>query len=81
MSSTEALRRDKNARWLCLTAGIFDQPSNHFENIIPDQQFSVGKSVKIKPAVTGKLVLFANDVMTGYANNTGQLTVTIKRLQ
>jgi hypothetical protein len=81
MSSMEELRRDKHAQWLCLTAGIFDQPSNSFENIIPDQQFSVGRSIKIKPAVTGKLVLFANDVMTGYGNNTGQLTVTVKRIQ
>lgn len=81
LASMEALKRDKNAQWLCLTGSIYNQTSNSFENILPDQQFSIGKAAKIKPTVNGKLVLFANDVVSGYGNNTGQLTVTIKRIQ
>ncbi|MCG2613871.1 hypothetical protein LZZ85_06245 [Terrimonas sp. NA20] len=81
LSSMEALKRDKSSNWLCLTGSIYNQTSNSFENILPDQQFSIGRSAKIKPAVNGKLVLFANDIVSGYGNNTGQLTVTIKRIQ
>lgn len=79
MSATEGLRRDKNHPWLCLTGELFNQQSSSFDNKLADQQFSIGRSARVMPLVSGKLVLFANDVMTGYDNNKGQVTVTIKR--
>ncbi len=81
MSATEGLRRDKDHRWFCLTGELFNQQSNSFDNKLADQQFSIGRSARVLPSASGKLVLFANDIMTGYDNNKGQVTVTIKRTQ
>jgi hypothetical protein len=79
MSTTEGLRRAGSQRWFCLMGEIFDSSCNAFDNATADQQFRVGASRIFTPAVSGKLILFANDVITAYGNNTGQLTVTIKR--
>lgn len=81
LAGMEALKRDKKSNWLCLTAALYDQPSGDFKNLLAVQQFSIGRSLRLKPAASGQLVLFVNDVMTGYENNSGTLSVTIKRIQ
>jgi hypothetical protein len=80
LKNTEHLRRDKNQNWFCLVGELFDQGSNVFDNMLADQQFRIGKSRTITPAISGKLVCFANDVITVYANNTGSVRVTVKRI-
>ena len=79
MGATEGIRRASSQKWLCLMGEIFDETCNVFDNITADQQFRVGKSRVLTPSVSGKLILFGNDVLTAYGNNTGKLTVTIKR--
>lgn len=79
MSTTEGLRRAGAQKWFCLMGEIFDESCNVFDNATADQQFRIGASRIFTPSVSGKLILFANDVITAYGNNSGQLTVTIKR--
>lgn len=79
MGATEGIRRASSQKWFCLMGEIFDETCNVFDNITADQQFRIGKSRILTPAVSGKLILFANDVMTAYGNNSGKLTLTIKR--
>jgi hypothetical protein len=79
MSTTEGLRRAGSQKWFCLMGEIFDETCNVFDNVTADQQFRIGASRIFTPSVSGKLILFANDVLTAYSNNTGQLTVTVKR--
>jgi hypothetical protein len=79
MGATESIRRASAQKWFCLMGEIFDETCNVFDNITADQQFRIGKSRVLTPSVSGKLILFANDVLTAYGNNTGKLTVTIKR--
>jgi hypothetical protein len=79
MATSEGLRRAGSQRWLCLMGEIFDESCNVFDNVTADQQFRIGASRLFTPTVSGKLILFANDVITAYGNNSGQLTVTIKR--
>lgn len=79
MGATEGIRRASAQKWFCLMGEIFDEGCNVFDNITADQQFRIGSSKVFTPSVTGKIVLFANDVLTAYGNNTGKLTITIKR--
>lgn len=76
----EGIRRDNNQHWFCLIGEIFDQTSNVFDNALHDQQFKIGSSRTVKPNVTGKLVCFANDVITAYGNNSGSVRVTVRRI-
>lgn len=80
LKNTEYLRRGKNQNWFCLIGELFDQGANVFDNMLADQQFRIGKSRTITPSVSGKLICFANDVITVYANNSGSVRVTIKRI-
>lgn len=80
LTMNETLRRDKNQQWFCLIGEIFDQTSNVLDNARHDQQFRMGTSRTIRPAVSGKLICFANDVITAYANNTGSVRVTVRRI-
>lgn len=65
------LKRYKRANWFALIGAIKGEQS---------YDFLIGESrLNFKPTVDGELVLFANDALSMYWNNSGELSITITR--
>lgn len=67
----EFLRRSRNNKWFALMGNI-----NSNEN----STFLIGKKTTHIPTVGGELLCYANDVGFMYWNNSGQLLLTVTRL-
>lgn len=71
IAGMEPFRRVSDADWFCLCGSIGDTD---------DTAFKIGKSNTVKPASSGELCLFANDLNRFYGNNFGKLVVTVTRV-
>jgi hypothetical protein len=76
----DALRRNGAANMMALVGERFTHPSaSNPLNFIGGSGFTIGVSKSYTAPGHGFLNLFANDIITGYGDNSGSITVTVKR--
>jgi len=76
----DALRRHP-ANMMRLIGERFTHPNSSALNFIGGSGFSIGRSLTHTASGHGFLNLYANDVITAYADNSGSIAVTIKRIE
>lgn len=77
-SVLDALRRHGDLKMMVLTGEIFEQNNS---NKYLDHYFRIGCGPRtVTVAKTGFLVCFANDIITGYGDNSGIVALTVKRI-
>ena len=68
----EPLRRVRAARWFALVGSTVPDDS---------QTFAIGRGCTRDEKTGGRLLCFANDVSFKYGNNTGAVTLIVKRIR
>jgi hypothetical protein len=76
----DALRRHP-ANMMRLIGERFTHPNSSALNFIGGSGFSIGRSLTHTASGHGFLNLYANDIMTAYADNSGSIAVTLKRIE
>jgi hypothetical protein len=76
----DALRRHP-ANMMRLIGERFTHPNSSALNFIGGSGFSIGRSLTHTASGHGFLNLYANDIITAYADNSGSIAVTIKRIE
>lgn len=76
----DALRRHP-ANMMRLIGERFTRPNSSALNFIGGSGFSIGRSLTHTASGHGFLNLYANDVIGAYADNSGSIAVTIKRIE
>lgn len=76
----DALRRHP-ANMMRLIGERFTHPNSSALNFIGGSGFSIGRSLTHTASGHGFLNLYANDVLGAYADNSGSIAVTIKRIE
>lgn len=76
----DALRRHP-ANMMRLIGERFTHPNSSALNFIGGSGFSIGRSLTHTASGHGFLNLYANDILTAYADNSGSIAVTIKRIE
>lgn len=76
----DALRRHP-ANMMRLIGERFSRPNSSALNFIGGSGFSIGRSLTHTASGHGFLNLYANDVIGAYADNSGSIAVTIKRIE
>jgi hypothetical protein len=76
----DALRRHP-ANMMRLIGERFTRPNSSPLNFIGGSGFSIGRTLTHTASGHGFLNLYANDVMGAYADNSGSIAVTIKRIE
>lgn len=74
----DGARRQSSYNMMTLVGEIFRDFSN---TSYTGTHFKIGTSRTYTAAVSGFLMCHANDVLIGYGDNTGQVTMTVKRLK
>lgn len=75
----DVLRRNGAANMMALVGERFTHPNSNPLNFIGGSGFTIGTSKSYTAPGHGFLNLFANDIITGYGDNSGSITVTVKR--
>ena len=70
MKLAEFRRRMRHANWFALIGALDEDEST---------QFVIGSERDYTPPRSGELTCFANDWRSAYSNNTGTVTLTVKR--
>ncbi len=73
----DVLRRNGAANMMALVGERFTHPNPL--NLVGGSGFSIGTSKAVTAPGHGFLHLFANDIITGYGDNSGSISVTVKR--
>jgi hypothetical protein len=73
----DAARRQGNYNMMTLVGELYSQ--NNVGTSYTGKHFKIGSSTTYTASSNGYLGLFANDVITAYGDNTGSVSVTIKR--
>jgi hypothetical protein len=76
----DALRRHP-ANMMRLIGERFTHPNSSPLNFIGGSGFSIGRTLTHTASGHGFLNLYANDIITAYADNSGSIAVTIKRIE
>jgi len=76
----DALRRHP-ANMMRLIGERFTHPNSSALNFIGGSGFSIGRTLTHTASGHGFLNLYANDILTAYADNSGSIAVTIKRIE
>lgn len=74
----DGARRQSSYNMMTLVGEIFRDFSN---TSYTGTHFKIGTSRTYTAAISGFLMCHANDVLIGYGDNTGQVTMTVKRLK
>ena len=76
----DALRRHP-ANMMRLIGERFTHPNSSPLNFIGGSGFSIGRTLTHTASGHGFLNLYANDIISAYADNSGSIAVTIKRIE
>src|SRR2546422_2028184 len=77
----DALRRHAEFNQMALVGEVFKNDNDPLPTSYTGKFFKVGTSGSYNPAVDGYFCFFANDILTGYGDNSGSITGSIKRTQ